>query len=355
MASARRVIWADLLKIFAIYGVIIIHSAAPYLVEYKKSGTGWWAGNLYDSFNRWCIPVFFMLSGTFILEHVQKESVRHFLLKRFKRVCVPFFLWSALYFFWRVTVNKEQITLTEALRLFIREPAYYHLWFIYTLIGLYFLSPFIGIYLKHASRGNIRFFLLTWFVFGSLLPTIESLFSIETYMSIDTPSSIFYYTGYFVLGYLLRSVHLKRRWLILLVLLFITAFIFTVYGTYYLTVKVKDGQLTEALYEYYSVNVLIMSIPVFLITKSVRWPDILIECKTVQFLFHSLALCIPGIYLVHAIVISVFKGNMLQIMDIDKVFNPWIGIPLFATFVLIVSFCIVYVIRQVPGFKNLVP
>lgn len=355
MAYASRVIWADLLKIFAIYGVIVIHSSAPYLVEYDKSEADWWAGNLYDSFCRWCIPIFFMLSGAFILEQVQKESVRHFLLKRFKRICVPFFLWSALYFLWRVSVNNEKISLTEILRLFIKEPAYYHLWFIYTLIGLYFLSPFIGIYLKHASKGNVRFFLLTWFIFGSILPTIESLFSIETYLSIATPSSIFYYTGYFILGYLLKSIHIKGRWLFLLVLFFITAFVFTAYGTYYLTVVLKDGHFTEALYEYYSVNVLIMSIPVFLLIKSIRWPDVLIECKTANFFFHSLAFCIPGIYLVHAIVLSVFKGNVLQYMAIDKVFNPWIGIPLFAALVLIVSFCIVYAIKQVPGLKSLVP
>jgi surface polysaccharide O-acyltransferase-like enzyme len=355
MGYTRRVIWADLLKIFAIYGVIIIHSSAPYLVEYDKSEADWWAGNLYDSFYRWCIPVFFMVSGTFILEQVQKESVRHFILKRFKRIGFPFFLWSAFYFFWRISVNKEQISLTEALRLFIKEPAYYHLWFIYTLIGLYFLSPFIGIYLKYASKGNIRFFLLSWFIFGSLLPTVESLLSIETYLSIATPSSIFYYTGYFMLGYLLKSTDIKGRWLILLVLLFVTAFIFTVCGTYYLSVKAKDGRFTEALYEYYSVNVLTMSIPVFLIIKSIRWPDVLIECKTANYFLHSLALCIPGIYLVHAIVISVLKRNVSQYMAIDKVFNPWIGIPLFATFVLIVSFCIVYAIKQVPGLKSMVP
>ncbi len=354
MSHVRRVIWADLLKIFAIYGVMIIHCSAPYLVEYAKSKTDWWAGNLYDSFYRWCIPIFFMLSGTFILEQVQRESVRHFLLKRFKRILVPFFLWSAVYFLWRVSVNKEQISFYEILPLFIKEPAYYHLWFIYTLIGLYFLSPFIGIYLKHASKGNIRFFLLTWFVFGSLLPTVESLLSIETYLSISTPSSIFYYTGYFILGYLLKNIHVKRRSLIFLLLLFISAFVFTVYGTYYLTAKIKGGVFTEALYEYYSVNVLLMSIPVFLIIKSIRWPGILSDGKT-AILLNSLVLCIPGIYLVHAIVISVFKGNVLQFMAINKVFNPWIGIPLFATSVLIVSFCIVYAIRQVPGLKSLVP
>jgi len=355
MTQTSRVIWADLLKILAIYGVIIIHSAAPYLVQYDKREAYWWAGNLYDSLYRWCIPIFFMLSGFFILEQVQKESVRHFLLKRFKRICGPFFFWSALYFLWRVSVNKEQISLFEMLHLFIKEPAYYHLWFIYTLIGLYFLSPSIGIYLKHASKGNIRFFLVTWFIFGSLLPTVESLFSIEAYLSIATPSSIFYYAGYFMLGYLLKNVHIEGKWLILAVLFFITAFFFTVYGTYYLTFNLKDGLINEVLYEYYSVNVLIMSIPVFLIIKSIRWPDVLIQCKTLNFFFHSLALCIPGIYLVHAIIISVFKGNLLEFITIDTAFNPWIGIPLFATLVLIVSFCVVYMIKQVPGLKSLVP
>ena len=81
MAHARRVIWADLLKIFAIYGVIIIHSSAPYLVQYDKRETYWWAGNLYDSFYRWCIPIIFHVSVVLYSGAGSKESVRHFLLE----------------------------------------------------------------------------------------------------------------------------------------------------------------------------------------------------------------------------------------------------------------------------------
>lgn len=355
MIYAERVVWADILKVFAIVGVIVIHSSAPYLMEYEKSSSGWWAANLYDSICRWCIPVFFMLSGTFILEQVQKQSLRSFFLKRLKRICIPFFFWSAVYFFWRISVNNEKISFTEIVRLFVKEPAYYHLWFIYTLIGLYFLSPFIGVYLKHASKANIRGFLLMWFVLGSFLPTIELLFSIETYLSIATPSFIFYYAGYFVLGYLLKDVYVKRIWLIFLIAVFLMALFFTMYGTYILTVKIKNGVFTDALYEYFSVNVLLMSIPVFLVFKSIKWPFIIIESSKGKPFFHSLALSIPGIYLVHAMVVSFLKRGILQFMVPDKGTDPWIAIPWFASIVLSVSFCFTYVIRLIPGIRSMVP
>lgn len=355
MIDAKRVAWADILKVFAIVGVIVIHSSAPYLVEYEGSSSAWWAANLYDSVCRWCIPVFFMLSGTFLLEQVQKQSLRKFFLKRLKRICIPFFFWSAVYFFWRISVNHERISFTDILRLFVKEPAYYHLWFIYTLIGLYFLSPIIGVYLKHASKANIRGVMLMWFVLGSFLPTIELLFGIETYLSIATPSFIFYYAGYFVLGYLLKNVYVSRKWLVFLITIFFIALFFTVYGTYILTVKVKNGVFTDVLYEYYSVNVLLMSIPVFLVFKSISRPFIIIENSKAKPFFHSLAVSIPGIYLVHAIVVSFFKRGILQFMVPDKGTDPWIAIPWFASIVLSVSFGLIYVIRLIPGLRSMIP
>lgn len=355
MTYVKRLMWAEYLKIISIFGVIIIHSSAPYLLKYKNETIGWWTGNLYDTLFRWCIPVFFMLSGTFILEQVQSVSIRQFYLRRFKRIVMPFFIWSVVYFIWRVLVNKEEIAIVNFFWLFLKEPVYYHLWFIYTLIGLYLLAPFLGIYLKYASKGDIAILIIFWFIFGSLIPTFEALFNIKTYLSIETPSYIFNYTGYFLLGYAFRNLRPKWGWIIFLCVLFIFVYFCTAYGTYFLTVKVEDGKLIDTLYAYYSVNVLMMSLSIFIVVKSIRFPVSVSKNKLFVKTFQSLGVCIPGIYLVHAMVISLLKGNMQPVRIIDDRIAPWIGIPVFSLAVLIVSFFLIYVIRRVPYLKYLVP
>jgi surface polysaccharide O-acyltransferase-like enzyme len=91
-------LWADILKILSIYAVVLIHSAAPLLLDFNEP-VQWWVGNLYDSLARWCIPVFFMLSGAFIMDKASEDGLSHFLFSRFRRIFLPFLIWSGLYFY----------------------------------------------------------------------------------------------------------------------------------------------------------------------------------------------------------------------------------------------------------------
>lgn len=353
MKHSSRILWVDLLKIISIFGVLIIHSAAPLLITYHKSSYDWWVGNLYDSLVRWCIPVFFMLSGMFVLDHVQRHSLRFFFRSRSVRIVIPFLFWSGLYFLWRIKVNGEPISVVKSLSLFFLEPAYYHLWFIYTLIGLYAISPVLGGYLKSASKKNKFAFVLLWFVFGSLVPTVESITNIKTYLSIETPGYIFYYAGYFMLGYILKDTNVRGWVLFALLLLFIAAFFSTAYGTYYMTVINNGGTFSDVFYNYYSVNVLLMSLCVYLIIKSITLPSFLANNHLLFSSVGLIAATIPGIYLIHAMVISFLKrgrlSNSLEMCD------SAIGIPIFTLITFIISFCLIVVLKQLPFVKKIVP
>lgn len=355
MIIKKRILWVDLLKILSIYGVITIHSSAPLLITYDKNHFAWWVGNLYDSLSRWCIPVFFMLSGFFILEQAQRDSLRQFYQKRFNRIIIPFIMWSASYFLWRILVNKEQLGFCKIFRLFVEEPAYYHLWFIYTLIGLYLLAPFMSKYLQYAGKRELSTFILLWFIFGSLVPTAEDLFKFSAYLSIGTPGGVFYYSGYFILGYILKNIRINGWKQISFCALFLFTFIITAYGTYYLTVKSNGGNLIDTFYEYYNTNILFMSLAVFLIAKSIKLPDVHTHHEMSLKLIHAVAACVPGIYLIHAMVLSVFKGDLLPLMFSETTFNPVFSIPLFSLLIFTVSLCLVYFMKHIPGLSCCIP
>jgi surface polysaccharide O-acyltransferase-like enzyme len=60
----QQYLWVDVLRVFAIAAVVIVHVAADIITEWSSvPRTGWWAANFYDSLMRGAVPIFVMLSG----------------------------------------------------------------------------------------------------------------------------------------------------------------------------------------------------------------------------------------------------------------------------------------------------
>jgi surface polysaccharide O-acyltransferase-like enzyme len=350
-----NLIWPDILKVISIYAVILIHSAAPLLLRYGSENNAWWIGNFYDSIARWCIPLFVMMSGMFLISKMYKQSVSDFFRKRARRILLPFILWSFIYMLWRIHINNEDLNLLSFFSLFFIEPLYYHLWFMYLIAGLYLLTPIISIYLKNAEPKNIIYLLVLWFIAGSVLPTVESLFNIRTYLSTGTSNSIFKFLGYFILGYALRDFRLRPPKLILYIFIFIVGFLITAYGTYILTVRQDPGTFDETFYEYFSFNVFLMAASVYLIGKSIKLPDFLLNIERKKELFHTAAACVPGIYLIHAMMIEISKKGLLGFTFSQDTLHPAIGVPAFALGIFFSSLIVVLAVKKVPVLRYLFP
>jgi len=70
-----RLYWADLLRVFAICLVVILHTASPllYIWTKKTRPIEWHIGNIIDSAVRSGVPLFIMLSGALLLG--KEESI----------------------------------------------------------------------------------------------------------------------------------------------------------------------------------------------------------------------------------------------------------------------------------------
>jgi surface polysaccharide O-acyltransferase-like enzyme len=355
MSKNNRLLWPDVLKTGSIFSVIVIHSAAPLLSVYDTSRPAdWWAGNLYNSMSRWCIPVFFMISGAFLVEKAGRESLRQFFTRRFGRIFIPFVFWSGIYFLWRVYGNGERLSLYSFPVLLLKEPVYYHLWFIYILLELYLLAPLSGVYVKCANASNRMLFLTIWFVFGAVLPMAQSCWGAATFFSFATSESVFNYIGYFIIGSALREYSAGRIMSAFLLVLYFTSVFVTAYGTYHATVIKNRGVFSDCFYNYYSVNVFIMSVTVFLLIKSSTIFDRINYSWSTR-LVSTVASAVPGIYFIHALVLAVLKQGLLGISINETLFGPAFGIPLFASVIFVVSLAIVLLVRSIPVLKRIVP
>ncbi|HCI5633973.1 TPA: acyltransferase family protein, partial [Klebsiella variicola subsp. variicola] len=95
--------WANNLRVFSAFAVVMLHVAAGFVggIELSDLNYGnreWWAGNIYDSVTRWCVPLFVMISGYFLLNKDEPTSV--FFKKRLNKILIPLIFWSVFFSFW---------------------------------------------------------------------------------------------------------------------------------------------------------------------------------------------------------------------------------------------------------------
>ena len=337
-----RLDFADAMRACAIIMVVVLHMSATVVVQVGRiATTDWWMANVIDAAARPAVPLFVMTSGLLLLEPTRDGSVSRFIRGRVRRVVIPFVGWALIYLAWRVSYHGEELSLGRAVHELVSGPVYGHLWFVYMILGLYLLTPILRVYVSHASGANQRYFVALWLLMSSLLPFFERWSSIT--VGLDRVVAV-NFVGYFVLGHVLGGIVLTPRsraiaWAALAMAIGVTAA-----GTGVLSAR-PPYSLDESLYDYFSPNVVAMSVAVYLLISSagrsapsgrttlaagVRW----------------LAGASFGIYLVHPIVQELFQGGLLGFRLHGLVRSPLIAIPLAGFAVLAVSALIVALLRR---------
>ena len=360
-----RLLWADVLKIIAIFGVILLHVSAFWLVPFQETRE-WWIGNIYDSFSRWCVPLFVMVSGALLLPGADKRPLRRFLLVRVRRILIPFLVWSVVYFLYRIHVKGNDLPLSGFFVMLLTEPIYYHLWFIYMLIVLYLFAPAASAFLNNAPAKHVWYLIALWFFWASLLPIIDKPFEFTTYFTPDMDDySPIRLSGYFLLGYALRTWHARSRWTLAgLVFLFLLGGITTVLGTYFMSKA--TGKFHPFFYKYFSVTVVTMTLSLFLFVKSIlhTHKEITEDGEERIYLnspelLQRIGMSVFGAYLVHALVLEVLRDGLLGFtINHTSAFGMEmpleIGIPVFAVSIFIASLVPVFIIRSIPVIRDIV-
>ena len=66
----------DVLRIFAVFSMMLLHVAGSLWSKTDVATADWQAFNIYDSFARFCVPVFIMLSGAMFLDNSREFSMK---------------------------------------------------------------------------------------------------------------------------------------------------------------------------------------------------------------------------------------------------------------------------------------
>lgn len=185
----------DLMRIVACIMIICMHAPMPSDVANPLflNATGYFMAP--------GLCIFFMLSGALLLP--VKTDTFTFLKKRLGKVVAPTLCFSALYMGLEYYDGAEFNLIQRICSIPFSNQGHGILWFMYTLIGLYFLSPVLSRWLEAVNKRELEFYLMLWGI--TLCFPLLSMF-VDTNLS--NTGMLFYfsgYVGYFVLGYYLSK------------------------------------------------------------------------------------------------------------------------------------------------------
>jgi len=323
----------------ATLAVILVHTGANLNKQFGHiDSADWWSANFWQGISRFCVPIFFMISGVTVLG--RELSMKEHFKKPFIRIILPFLFWHIIYMFFNWYVRYKAVPLslwggiTFTAKQFQNYSAY-HFWYIYTLIGIYCILPIFNKWVNRASKSEIEVILGLWLL--TFLVNNEALFGWK--FRIDLPYNSGY-IGYMILGYYLYhhvsdSAFIKK----LSFVLFVTGIVFILFPTYWMSQN--TGNLDLHFYSNYSPGVFCESVGLFLLAKSFQWNW---QLPGIPFLRNFVSINSYGIYCAHLLGLH----YLAKIGVHFYVFQPFFGIPFTAVSCLIVCGLVVVAIKKIP-------
>jgi surface polysaccharide O-acyltransferase-like enzyme len=331
--------------------VIALHVSAPLAVRFNSIAWGaWWTANVFESFTRPAVPLFVMVSGLLLLAPHRAQPIGAFLRRRLTRVLVPFLIWATLYLLWRRYYHGEALSLPEAVMEILSGPVYTHFWFIYMLLGLYLVTPILQVFTRHASRAQLWYFVLLWFLSSAALPMLQRLTGIHLGIGWTVTLG---FVGYYVLGHMLCDWTLSGGQMIGAIAGVVLLAGLTAAATYGITVA-SNGTLNETFYDNLSPNVVLMAALLLLVLRSLPL-DHIERHNSARTALERLGEVAFGIYLVHPMIQEALQGGMLGVSLSGLSFVPLLSVPLTALAVFGLSLLVVLLIRRAPGGRFIAP
>lgn len=317
----KRIIWLDFVKFIAISMMIAVHctdNVTP--TERSEAWYNLW-GSFYGSFMRPAIPLFVMVTGALLLP--VKENISTFYTKRLTRLVIPFIVWSVLYnlFPWITgllglspTIINDFFTWAEpdqsfsgALHNILMIPFNFsmlavQMWYVYLLIGLYLYMPFFSAWVKQASVKEQKIFLTLWFI-SLFIPYLREYLTKDLWGTCSwNEFGLLYYfagfNGYLLLGYYIKNNDINFSWGKLAVIgipSFIIGYCITFLGFKSITaIPGQPAELVELFFTYCSPNVLLMTLPIFLVIKKNHFKSVTIRRFAI-----NISTCTLGIWMSH--------------------------------------------------------
>lgn len=338
--NKERDIGVDLIKVLAIFGVVVIHTCC----YTSNIGSANWVSSLFwGGITRSSVPLFLMASGAIMLNPEKEITLKKLYLKNILRIVAAMIVWGTIYKVYHLTetgtfsVNALVQGIKEVL-VFNQE---FHFYYLHMILIVYIFLPVTKILTTVSTRKQLHYILILWIAMAIIYPTLKPFWPFTLFGGMTTQWGInmtYASIGYGILGYYLKEYGLPKFFDVALI---ISGFLFVFVGTYIMSVK--SGYLYEHFMEGIGIGPAALAAGLFSFFNRVKVSSLRVKSVIIWFSKASFL-----VYLVHMLFLYIMKNNGITVD-----FAPYIiSIPVLAVFNIILS-CLVYVVlSHIPVIKK---
>lgn len=329
------------LKGMGTLAVVLIHAAA---IGPAHSSDGFFIA-FFQLISTWAVPIFLMINGATALPP-QKLFSYQLNLDKMKYILSIIIVWGLIYNLASLAIlersfNVAMLWKTALMVLSGNMQFCYHFWYLYMLLGVYLVTPFIRTIIKHSTQGDLEYFIAFCLLVSGVLPFVfEVVLRSELHKEMMGFLKTFgSFILYYVLGFYLNNNHLTRRMMIMIRLGALVFFLFCLTGSLgmhslLIGEKCKPFQMLIACLVFEMVNSRFVEHPLF---------------KRAEPLLSSLSRYSLGIYILHPMAIIALR----KVLKVDTSMAPAvISVPLVAILAIALSMAGVRVIQKIPLLKK---
>lgn len=333
----------DWLRVISMIAVIVIHVSSTWVGGFSKYVSEGGSVNelqypliscAYNTISRFAVPCFIMLTGAFVLADNRTCNYKEFYQRKLLTIGIPTIIFSILYVFYRIPFCfvGEQAGIADIITLLkdiVKGSPFYHMWYLFMLIGLYLLAPIV---VRFKDSISYEMFRRVAFVF--LILASFSRWTTENVRLNWDIGQTFEYLGYFMVGYVLRKDLKKNNAKGFILITFgVLIEVATAFLEYYFQIVngVGENDLEYRIVFPYCPTIVIASVLIFagfsmLTIRCNGWMKKLAGRSFIIYLFHA------GVWDFVGKCIYLIKGKD-YIMNLNNTY--WI--PIFVAIVLLIS------------------
>lgn len=335
--------YADIARMLAAFAVVLLHVAGARLIREDIGSFNFIWAAAFDCAMRWSVPLFIMLSGMLFLSKHKKLNVKTLYTKNVLRLVTAFLFWSFVYNWYTAYAAEKSISLAAIKALKNVHNGAMHLWFIFVILGLYFVLPFVKRMCEGMTKGEAEGFILLSMAVTFLPKTLSSFKVCEPLIAYIGKFEICYaagYVGLFVAGWYIDTFERSKKERIISYTLGIAGFLYMFVMT--VCFSIKRNAVVDEFMSFKSVCAFLMAAAVLVWCKKAYGKKPFTRRQRSNLAFYSKYTF--GIYLVHELFLNISTAKGWFVLPA----MPYIGIIAEAILIFGISLIVTGIITALP-------
>ena len=233
---------------------------------------------------------------------------------------------------------------------FFANQIFYHLYFLYYIIGLYLITPLLRKGLAHATMNDIYYFLALWFLFTPFTQII-GLFGYNIGVPVEAATGNL---GLYIAGYAIKKTRINNKIILLSCIVVAGSIMVMTFGTYFMSLN--SGKYNT---QFMSMNITqtTYAMCLFILIRETVGRVTLSTSSIIGQSISAVAGASMGIYLIHPMLLyycahyGLYDVFLLSPFDLGLA----IFIPMVTALLFVASMIIVMIMQKIPLIRKIVP